>query len=198
MLSGITNMLKKVLGDKAKRDVKEIEPIVAQIKKEYETLQNLSNDALREETIRFKREIADYLREDELKIEEINKQIDTNHSLSIEEKESLYDEIDRLKEDLDIRIEEILNKVLPRAFAVMKETARRFTENEEIVVTATDFDRELSIRKGHIRIEGDKAIWKNTWTAAGGEIQWNIIHYDVQLIGGIALHQGKISEMQTG
>jgi preprotein translocase subunit SecA len=198
MLSGITNMLKKVLGDKAKRDVKEIEPIVTLIKKEFETLQSISNDALREETTKFKKEIRDYLREDEHEIEKLTKQIESNHALSIEEKEAIYDKIDRLTEDLDVKIEEILNKILPRAFAVMKETARRFTENEEIVVTASDFDKELAIKKGHIRIEGDKAIWKNSWTAAGGEIVWNMIHYDVQLIGGIALHQGKIAEMQTG
>ena len=198
MLSGITNMLKKVLGDKAKRDVKEIEPIVTIIKKEYETLQGISNDALREETNKFKKEIQDYLREDEHEIEKLTKQIESNHSLSIEEKEAIYERIDRLTDDLDVKIEEILNKILPRAFAVMKETARRFTENEEIVVTASEFDKELSIKKGHIRIEGDKAIWKNSWTAAGGEIVWNMIHYDVQLIGGIALHQGKIAEMQTG
>jgi len=191
-------MLKKVLGDKAKRDAKSAEPIVNQIKKEFDSVHQLSNDDLRYETVKFKEEIRLYLEADEIEIKRLESEIDGNNSLSITEKEALYDKVDSLKEDLDAKIEVILNKILPRAFAVMKETASRFTKNAEIIVTASDFDRDLSARKAHIRIEGDKAIWKNTWLAAGGEIQWNMIHYDVQLIGGIALHQGKIAEMQTG
>lgn len=153
-------MLKKVLGDKAKRDVKSAEPIVNQIKKEFESVQQLSNDDLRHETVKFKEEIRLYLEEDELEIKRIESEIDNNDSLNITEKEALYDKIDSLKEDLDAKIEDVLNKILPRAFAVMKETASRFTKNSEIIVTATDFDRDLSARKAHIRIEGEKRSGK--------------------------------------
>ncbi len=198
MLSGITKMLKKVLGDKAQRDAKSAQPLVEAIKKEYETVINLSNDELRQQTVDFKIEIKKYLEKDEEEIESINKLIETDTNLSLDKKEELYEKIDALKDALDDKIEEVLEKILPRAFAVMKETAKRFTENEEIIVTASQFDKDLSARKAHISIEGDKAIWKNSWLAAGGEVKWNMIHYDVQLIGGIALHQGKIAEMQTG
>ena len=198
MLSGITKMLKKVLGYKAKRDVKEIEPIVKEINKQFDSLQGISNDALRNETVSFKKEIHDFLEADEKEISDLTNKIENDTTLSIENKEAIYDQIDKLKENLDDKIEEVLGKILPRAFAVVKETAKRFTENTEIVVSATDFDRDLAARKAHISIEDDKAIWKNSWIAGGGEIEWNMIHYDVQLIGGIALHRGKIAEMQTG
>lgn len=198
MLSGITNMLKKVLGDKAKRDAKAIEPTLNEILKEFETLQGISNDELRQHTLDFKKEIKDFLEKDSSEIDSINSEIETNDSLSIEQKEAYYEKIDSLQELIDQKTEEILKKILPRAFAVMKETAKRFTENEEIIVTATDFDKDLSAIKAHISIEGDKAIWKNSWIAGGAEIVWNMIHYDVQLIGGVALHEGKIAEMQTG
>jgi len=198
MLSGITKLLKNVLGDKASRDVKKIQPIVDEINAEWEKVRHLSNDELRQKSVDFKKQISDYLEEGNTKIKELQSTIDDNPDLDILEKENIYDQIDKLKENQNIKIEEVLNIILPEAFAVMKETARRFKENEEIIVTANQHDRDLAAIKEHITIDGDKAIWKNKWLAGGNEITWDMVHYDVQLIGGIVLHQGKIAEMMTG
>jgi preprotein translocase subunit SecA len=198
MFSGITKVLKSVLGDKAARDVKAIQPIVDQINKEWESIKSISNDALREKSEDFRRRIETHLSSGNREIEELEKQVHSNPNMDILEKEAIYDQIDQRQEQQNDRIEDILNEILPEAFAVMKETARRFKEHDEVVVTAKDFDRDLAAKKAHIRIEGDKAIWKNSWIAGGNEITWDMVHYDVQLIGGIALHQGKIAEMQTG
>jgi preprotein translocase subunit SecA len=198
MLSGITKMLKNVLGDKASRDVKKLQPIVEQINAQWEKVRNLSNDELRQKSIDFKKQIVDYLEEGNANINELQKSIDDNPNLDILEKEQIYEQIDNLKENQNVKIEEVLNDILPEAFAVMKDTARRFKENEEIIVTATQHDKDIAALKDHVTIEGDKAIWKNKWLAGGTEITWDMMHYDVQLIGGIVLHQGKIAEMMTG
>ena len=191
--------LSKLLGgNKSEKDVKQIEPLVGQINQFFQQYQSLSNDELRNKTVEFKNRIADYL----LEIEEaiVAKQHDADQlpEAEIQGKDAIYHEVDQLKKDRDKKIEEVLNKILPEAFAVVKEAARRFKENTELVSLATTLDKDLSVQKEYIRIEGDKAIYKNSWLAAGGQVTWNMVHYDVQLIGGVVLHQGKIAEMATG
>jgi len=158
----------------------------------------LSNDELRSKTIEFKKRIAEYLRPIDEQIQKLNQDADALPAEDINGKDDLYKEVDELLKKRNDQIEEILKELLPEAFAVVKETARRFSENTELVSKATQLDRDLSIKKDYIRIEGDNVIFKNTWTAAGGVVTWNMVHYDVQLIGGIVLHEGKIAEMATG
>ena len=189
--------LSKLFGSKSERDIKTIQPIVEKIKEEYSKLTNLSHDELRAKTIEFKRRIQEYLNEIDAEIADLRTKAD-DHSVDISEKTAVYEKIDKLKKDRDKKLEEVLAEILPEAFAVVKETARRFTENAIIEVTATDFDRELAARKANVTIVGDKSQWQNKWLAAGNEVTWNMVHYDVQLIGGIVLHQGKIAEMMTG
>ncbi|WP_207422028.1 preprotein translocase subunit SecA [Desertivirga brevis] len=188
--------LNKIFGSKSERDIKQIQPIVEQIKAEYAKLTNISDDDLRNRTVEFKARIAGALASIDKEVEELKAKAE--ETADIHEKTEIYDEVDRLGKERDKELEKVLMEILPQAFAVVKETARRFTENKTIQVTATDFDRELAARKPNVKIEGDKAIHHNTWMAAGNEVTWNMIHYDVQLIGGIVLHQGKISEMATG
>ncbi|MGN0003083.1 MAG: preprotein translocase subunit SecA [Sphingobacterium composti] len=189
--------LSKLFGSKSERDIKSIQPIVEKIKGEYSKLTNLSHDELRAKTIEFKSRIQEYLKEIDAEISELKGKAD-DQSVDISEKTEVYEKIDKLKKDRDKKLEEVLADILPEAFAVVKETARRFTENEVVEVTATDFDRELAARKPNVTIVGDKSQWANKWLAAGNEVTWNMVHYDVQLIGGIVLHQGKIAEMMTG
>ncbi|MCA5005370.1 preprotein translocase subunit SecA [Sphingobacterium bovistauri] len=189
--------LSKLFGSKSERDIKSIQPIVEKIKGEYSKLTNLSHDELRAKTVEFKSRIQEYLKEIDAEITELKTKAD-DHAVDISEKTEVYEKIDKLKKDRDKKLEEILAEILPEAFAVVKETARRFTENPLLDVTATDFDREIAARKPNVTIVGDKAQWANKWLAAGNEVTWNMVHYDVQLIGGIVLHQGKISEMMTG
>lgn len=189
--------LSKLFGSKSERDIKSIQPIVEKIKEEYEKLSSLTHDELRAKTLAFKQRIAEYLADIDNEIAELKAEADKD-DVDMGKKTDLYEKVDKLTKDRDKKLEEILLEVLPEAFAVVKETARRFTENTEIKVDATDFDRELAARKPNVVIEGDKAVWKNTWVAAGTEVTWNMVHYDVQLIGGIVLHQGKIAEMSTG
>ena len=198
MFKSITNSLKKVFGTKYERDVKTYAPIVHEINEIFEGLQGLSNDELRNKTHEFRQTIADHLQGINDDIENIKQQ--TAEEEDLLEKENLFGEIDKLIEERDKHLEDILKEILPEAFAVVKETARRFSENETLEVTASDHDRELAsnTNKGYVSIQGDKALWKNSWTAAGGEITWNMLHYDVQLIGGMVLHDGKIAEMATG
>jgi len=191
----ITKVLGKILGNKSERDIKEISPIVEQIKIEFNRISQLSNDGLREESDKLKKIIDDRIQPEE---EEIKKLKVETEEVEIEESEKLYEKIDKLEERINEKIEEVLNEVLPQAFALVKETARRFNDNEEIEVLANDFDRDLAATRDSIVIKGDKAIWKNRWIAGGNEITWNMVHYDVQLIGGIVLHQGNIAEMATG
>jgi preprotein translocase subunit SecA len=198
MFKFITKSLTKAFGNKYDRDVKEILPIVDEINEHYATLETLSDDELRNKTIEFRGYIKDYLAEVDEEIENIRTQAAETDNFV--QKEELFGEIDKLGKDRDKLIEEALEELLPEAFAVVKETARRFTNNETITVTATEHDRELAVKpkKDYVTIDGENAIWNNHWKAAGGEVTWNMVHYDVQLIGGIVLHQGKIGEMKTG
>nr|WP_294900784.1 preprotein translocase subunit SecA [uncultured Pedobacter sp.] len=192
------SFINKLFGSKSDRDVKAARPLVEKIKAEYEKLGSLSHDELRAKTLDFKQRIKTSLAEIDARIEEIKTNVLDNPDMALTEKTAFYDEIDRLGKDRNKKLEETLLELLPEAFAVMKDTARRFTENETIEVTATDFDRELAARKPNVLIKGDKAIHHNSWLAAGTEVKWNMVHYDVQLIGGIVLHEGKIAEMATG
>jgi len=194
----IGTIIKKVFGDKATRDLKEVQPLVEKVKAEYPKLRDLSNDGLRAKTTEFKARIAAKIADEQARMDQLRNEIDENAKMPIAEREKRYEEIDKLEEKTTEQIEEVLLELLPEAFAVMKETARRFTENKELTVTAAELDREIAAKRDNVRIEGDKAIWKNSWDAAGTPITWDMVHYDVQLIGGVALHKGKIAEMSTG
>lgn len=185
-------------GSKSEKDVKKIEPYVAKINDFFAAYQSLSNDQLRNKTQEFRQRIKEHLTEIDAEIAQKNTAAEELPFNDLLGKDTIYQEVDKLKKDRDKKIEEALEQILPEAFAVIKETARRFKENTEIISTATQLDRDLSVKKDYISIDGDKSIFKNTWTAAGGQVTWNMVHYDVQLIGGIVLHQGKISEMATG
>jgi preprotein translocase subunit SecA len=185
-------------GNKSEKDVKAILPLVTKINQNFQSYQTLSNDELRGKTQEFRARIKEHLTEIDQLIADTNKKAEELPFDDLVGKDTIYQEVDKLKKDRDQAIEEILKEILPEAFAVVKETARRFKENSELVSTATQMDRDFSVSKDYVRIEGDKVIFKNTWTAAGGLITWNMVHYDVQLIGGIVLHQGKIAEMATG
>ncbi len=190
-------LLSKVFGSKSDRDIKQIQPLVDQIKAIYPSLAALSNDELRAKTADFKSRIQAFLSSIDKEIEAVKSKSDETE-LSIAEKTAIYAEVDKLQKERDQQLEKVLLEILPEAFAVVKETARRFTENPALEVTASAFDRELATRKPNVQIKGDKALHQNTWLAAGVEVTWNMVHYDVQLIGGIVLHMGKISEMATG
>jgi preprotein translocase subunit SecA len=190
-------LLSKLFGSKSDRDIKQIQPLVEQIKAVYPQLAALSNDELRAKTQNFKQTIASFLADIDAQLLEVKTQAEAL-DLSITQKTAIYESLDRLQKERDEQLEVVLLQILPEAFAVVKETARRFTENKSIEVTASEFDRNLAARKPNVQIKGDKAIHQNTWLAAGTEVTWNMVHYDVQLIGGIVLHQGKISEMATG
>jgi len=188
--------LSKLFGSKSERDVKGVQPLVNKIKEEYEKLSSLTHDELRGKTTDFKQRISTYLQDIDNEINSLKTEAEATEDMEL--KTATYDKIDKLTKDRDKKLEEVLLEILPEAFAVVKDTARRFTENKEIEVSASQFDRDLAARKANVSIQGDKAIWKNTWSAAGTEVTWNMVHYDVQLIGGIVLHQGKIAEMSTG
>jgi len=191
-----SNKNNKKVGDKSKQDVKTITPIVKQIKTFEGALSSLSHDELRGKTIEFKAKIAEATKSLNSQIEQLKEE--ANNTDDIDKREDIYLSIDKLKDDVYTTTESVLNNILPEAFAVVKETAKRFTNNKTITVTASAYDRELSGEKDYVSLEGDQATWANSWDAAGKPITWNMIHYDVQLIGGITMHQGKISEMQTG
>ncbi len=198
-MSFISKTLSKIFGgNKYEKDVKEIEPLVVQINEEFAKLNALSNDQLRNKTNEFKQRIKDHLQEIDNKIESLRSEAEGPELEDIYRKDAVYKEIDELRKERDKQIEVVLQIILPEAFAVMKETAKRFTENEKIISTATQLDRDFSVENDFVEIVGNQAIYKNEWDAAGGLIKWNMVHYDVQLIGGIVLHQGKISEMATG
>jgi preprotein translocase subunit SecA len=188
----------KLFGSKSERDVKSIQPIVEKIKAEFAKLGGLSNDELRAKTIEFKETIATGLSGIDSEIQAIKDRTENELDMEVSEKVELYTQLDKLEKDRNKELEDILINILPTAFAVVKETAKRLAENPSIEVTATAFDRELAAKKGNVVIKGDKATHSSTWLAAGNEVTWNMVHYDVQLIGGIVLHQGKISEMATG
>jgi preprotein translocase subunit SecA len=190
-------LISKLFGSKSNRDIKLIQPLVEKTKEEFAKLSSVSNDELRQKTLDFKIRIQEFLAEIDVEIAEVKAKAESE-DLPMNEKTALYDQLDKLQKDRDAELEQVLMEILPEAFAVMKDTARRFTENKTIEVTATQADRELAARKKNVIIQGDKAMHHNTWLAAGTEVTWNMIHYDVQLIGGIVLHQGKIAEMATG
>ncbi|MBE6225775.1 MAG: preprotein translocase subunit SecA [Bacteroidales bacterium] len=192
-----SGFLKKMFGSKADRDMKAIQPILTKILAAYEKIDKLSDDDLRAEAQRIKGVIADRISANEKKKKGLRQQLE-DMSITADEKEKLATEVDNLAKKIDEQIEDVLMEVLPEAFAVMKSTARRFKENAQIKVLATDSDRDLAATKDFVTIEGDYAIWKNSWMAGGNMITWDMVHYDVQLIGGIVLHQGKIAEMATG
>jgi preprotein translocase subunit SecA len=192
----LDSVLKIFVGDKSKQDVKAIMPIVEKIKTFELALEKLSHDELRAKTVAFKAQIAEARKPHHEAIDKL--MIDAEATEDIDQREEIYQEIDSIKETIYQVTEDVLNNILPEAFAVVKETAKRFVKNTEIVVTASTFDRELSGEKDYVTLDNDKAIWSNSWDAAGKPITWDMVHYDVQLIGGIAMHQGKIAEMQTG
>ncbi|CAM4168922.1 preprotein translocase subunit SecA [Zobellia nedashkovskayae] len=195
-MSFLNSILKVFVGDKSEKDVKELQPLVAQIRSFEKQLEGISHDELREKTNTFKLKIAEDISEFTKKISELEEEVKA--STDIDKNEDIYAEIDKLKEESYKVSEATLSELLPVAFAVVKETAKRFAQNKTIQVTASEYDRELSGSKDYVTLDGDSAIWKNSWNAAGKEVTWDMIHYDVQLIGGIALHQGKIAEMHTG
>jgi len=190
--------IKRFLGDKETRDNKVIIPYVNKIKASYEHIKTLSNDELRAKTAEFKKRIAEYIAAEENEIAELTLQVEDDFEIDIDEKEKIYERLDQLKEQSYKKTQDILDQILPEAFAVMKETARRFKDNSEVEVTATDWDKELASKMDNVYIKGDKAYYKNQWMAGGNMITWDMVHYDVQLYGGVVLHQGKIAEMATG
>jgi preprotein translocase subunit SecA len=192
------DFIKNLFGSKSERDIKSILPVVEKIKKSYEEIKKLSNDELRNKTAEFKSKINNFIQADQDQIKKLKSEISENPDIELTEKEKIWGEIDRLEENITEKLETILNEILPEAFAVMKDTARRFKENPEIEVTASERDKDLSTSKANVNIQGEKAVYKNTWEAGGNTITWDMIHYDVQLIGGVVLHQGKIAEMATG
>jgi preprotein translocase subunit SecA len=192
---GFNDFLKKIIGNKAQRDLKEITPFVDKVRAVYEDIKSLSHDELRARTEALKAQIQDYVATEVNRIEELKASIEETE---INLREKIYNEIDKLEKDITDKYEEVLDQILPEAFSIVKDTARRLSENPEIIVTATDIDRELATKHDFVTIQGDKAHYKNQWTAGGNLIKWEMIHYDVQLFGGVVLHKGKISEMGTG
>jgi preprotein translocase subunit SecA len=185
-------------GSKSEKDVKKIEPIIGKVNHFFSSYQSLSNDALRNKTQEFRERIKEHLAPIDKEIAEKNEAAEKLPLTDLFAKDRIYQEIDTLKKERNRQIEVILEALLPEAFAVMKETSRRFSQGMPVEATATPLDRDLSVKKNYIKIEGDKVIFQNSWQAAGGTVTWNMVHYDVQLIGGAVLHSGKISEMATG
>ncbi|HER40204.1 MAG TPA: preprotein translocase subunit SecA, partial [Salinimicrobium catena] len=195
-MSFLNSVLKVFVGDKSKKDIREIQPIVDKIKELEKEFESLSLDELRAKTTTFKNKIKEALKEVNQQIEELNVEADASEDIT--RKEDIYAEVDSLKDKAYEISEGVLNEILPEAFATVKETAKRFASNEQLKVTASSYDRELSADKDYVNLDGDYALWKNSWDAAGKPVTWDMVHYDVQLIGGVAMHQGKIAEMQTG
>ncbi|HVN59488.1 MAG TPA: preprotein translocase subunit SecA [Bacteroidales bacterium] len=195
-MSIVNQVLGLFLGNKYERDMKEIDPYVQKVHKEYSLLQGLTNDQLRDKTAELKNDILKGVEEDENEIKKLKEEAEKEEDVYA--KEEIYNKLDKLEKQIEVKLEGILDELLPRAFAIVKETARRFKENTRLEVTARQYDRDLAATRPSITIEGNKAIWSNKWIAGGNEITWDMVHYDVQLIGGVALHKGKIAEMATG
>ena len=193
----LTGLIKLIFGSKADKDRKQIEPYVNKIKEIYPKISALSNDELRAHSADLMKQIADFIASDEAHIVEQKAKLELD-TTSLDEKEKISKDIDQTVKRIDEKIEQKLDEILPEAFAIMKDTARRFAENETVVVTANDFDRNLAAEKDFVTIEGDKAIYATHWTAGGNDLKWDMVHYDVQLFGGVVLHKGKIAEMATG
>jgi len=194
----LDKVLGKVFGNKYDKDVKLINPYVDKINQYFDTLSNISNDELRGHTNIFRAQVADGLKDIDDRVAEIKADIKSQPDMDMDVKEGLYEEVDKLAKKRDQELEKILLDILPQAFAVVKETARRFKDNTQLRATATDLDRDLSVELDHINMDGDQVVYNNSWMAAGNMITWDMVHYDVQLIGGFVLHQGKIAEMATG
>ena len=192
----LVDIIKKVFGSKSERDMKQVRPILEKVLAAYKDIDKLSNDELRARTEELKKKIREREEPFEKRIAEIREHLESD--IPVSEKEKLATESDKLVKEEDEEIEKVLNEILPEAFAIMKSTARRFAQNPVVEVTANDFDRNLSTSRDFVKIEGDKALWQNHWIAGGNEVTWDMVHYDVQIIGGIVLHQGKIAEMATG
>ena len=191
-------LFKKLLGDKASRDMKAIEPILKKTLTTYEEIKKLDNDSLRNKTNEFKQRIAEKIAFETEEIAKLKEEAEANPDMDASEKEKIYQQVDKLEKEQYDKTEKVLNEILPEAFSVIKETARRFKENETIEVTASKLDRDLAATHDYVNINGDKAIFNHSWTAGGNVITWDMVHYDVQLIGGTVLHEGKIAEMATG
>ena len=193
----LTGLIKLFFGSKADKDRKEVEPYLVKIKEIYPTIKALSNDELRAHSAELRRRIAEFIAGDEAHIVEQKAKLESS-DLSIDDKEKISKDIDNTVKRIDEKIEKMLDEILPEAFAIMKDTARRFAENDTVTVTANDFDRDLAATKDFVTIDGDKAVYATHWTAGGNDIKWDMVHYDVQLFGGVVLHKGKIAEMATG
>ena len=192
---GFNDFLTKLFGNKSQRDLKEITPYVNKIKAVYPSIQKLSNDELRTKIDEIKQRIQDYVANERAKVNELRSGIEGKE---LEEREAIWAEVDKIEKTITDKMEIVLEEVLPEVFAIVKDTARRFSENEIVEVTANDFDRTLATKFDFVEIEGDKALYHNHWVAGGNEIKWDMVHYDVQLFGGVVLHKGKIAEMATG
>ncbi|MCB0482288.1 MAG: preprotein translocase subunit SecA [Flavobacteriales bacterium] len=194
----IMNIIGKFFGNKSEKDISEISPIVGQINEVFHQYKSLSHDQLREKSAGLRTKLRESYVEEKAQVDALKNKAETEKSLSLEEKEELYAQIDKIEEAITAKLDVVQMEILPEAFAIMKETARRFKENDSLTVTANEFDKMMAPNRAHISIEGDKAIFQNKWLAAGMEVAWDMEHYDVQLIGGVVLHQGKIAEMATG
>lgn len=192
---GFNELISKIFGSKAQRDLNEVNPVVRKIKEAYGDIEKLSDDELRNKTKELEQRILESVAEERAQVEQLKAGME---EVALEEREAVWNQIDKIEKEVTEKYEKILNEILPEAFSIVKDTARRFTQNAEVSVTATDFDRHLATSHDFVRIEGDKAIYSNHWIAGGNEITWDMVHYDVQLFGGVVLHQGKIAEMATG
>ena len=198
MINSITKVFSKIFGTKTDKDLKELMPIVEQINAVYNTMQGMADDDLRNKTVELRNRIDEHLKSIDEEIASLHQHIEDHPELEIDEKEATFDKIDQLEKDRNTELEKVLMEVLPEAFALVRETARRLKENKQLAVTPTDYDQKMAAEKDYVSIKDGKAIWANQWNAAGNLITWDMVHYDVQLIGGIVLHQGKIAEMATG
>ncbi|HQQ21212.1 MAG TPA: preprotein translocase subunit SecA, partial [Bacteroidales bacterium] len=194
----MANFLTKLFGSKADRDLKALTPYLNATLEAHKKIENLSNDQLRALTTEFKNRIATAIQTEESRIQEIKNELDIRYDIDVEESEVLYKELENLEKKAYDKTQNILDEILPEAYAVIKETARRFKESDQVVVTATDMDRDIAAYRETVHIEGDQAIYSSTWSAGGNMLKWDMCHYDVQIIGGTVLHQGKIAEMGTG
>ena len=192
---GFNDFLKSLFGNKSQRDLKEILPYVNKVKEAYPAIEKLSDDELRARIDDVKKRVQDAVAPEKNRIAELRASVEEQ---DYEKREAIWEEIDKIEKTILEKYEKVLDEVLPEVFAVVKDTARRFAQNETITVTATPFDRELALTHDFVHIEGDKAIYQNHWVAGGNEVTWDMIHYDVQLFGGVVLHKGKIAEMATG
>ncbi|MCU0436375.1 MAG: preprotein translocase subunit SecA [Raineya sp.] len=198
MANFIVNALAKLVGSKVEKDRKELQPYIGKVNIEFAKLREVSNDGLRQKTQDLKNYIQEKLKDLDSQIADLKKQIADNPQMGVLDQEKIFNKIDELGKEHDKQLEVVLEEILPQAFAIVKETARRFKENTELEVTVTDFDREISVRKDNVEIREGKAVWKNSWIAAGNRITWDMMHYDVQIIGGVVLHKGRVAEMATG